>query len=202
VSPQIQDPALAERLRRKFAIVGSSTIDTIAPELVGVVLVDSLLPEREDFDAQISAQTVGDTGDIPEFGLINLAPSRHLKITQVHISVSSTGVVRLRLGQVGGTPGAGGNTLHTDMRNQLNAAAVGSPATNLNSAAGSGAIIHQTRIIANTPHVFYPRNLVLDFTGAANFRDRVHTDAALTASTLNVTFVFHFIEPEITRPPT
>jgi len=199
--PQIQDPDLTARLRRKFAIVGNESIDTLAPELVGVVLVESLIPERQDFDASIHAQVTGDTGDIPEIGLRNLSAEKLLKITQIHVSLSGIAVVSLRLGIVGGTVIPGGNTFHTDFRNPLGAAAVGENASNLNSAGGSGAGIMRSRLLGNTPLIWYPRNLVLRFAGTTiggTFFDRIHVDAALAATTLNVGYVFHFIDPELT----
>ena len=197
--PQIQDPALSERLRRKFAITGSSTIDTIAPELVGVVLVDELLPNQQRFEAVLAGQIVGDAGDIPEFGLINLSASAHLVIDGILVSHSGVGVMRLRFGQVGGTPGAGAVTQFTDFRNPLNAPAVAEPATDLNTAAGAGTRLITARLLGNTPQFWQP-NIVLDFAGAPLFADRVHVDSELVAITMNVTYFFHFIDPDIRRP--
>ena len=197
--PQIQDPELSERLRRKFSIVGSSSIDTIAPELVGVVVVDELLPNQDRFEAVLATQTVGDTGDIPESGLINLSASQHLVIDHIIVSHSGVGVMRLRFGQVGGTPGSGAVTQFTDFRNPLNAPAVGEPATNLNTAAGAGTRLITARLLGNTPQIWHP-NIVLDFAGAALFKDRVHVDSELVAITMNVTYFFHFIDPDINRP--
>lgn len=48
--PRIQDPRLSENLRRRFQIKGADWIDTLAPELVGVVLVDDMTgPELERY---------------------------------------------------------------------------------------------------------------------------------------------------------
>jgi len=198
MTPQIQDPALAERLRRKFAIVGSGGIDTIAPELVGVVVVDQVMPAVERFEGFKSTQVVGDTGDIPEIGIINESTVDLLVIDQVIISVSAVGVVRLRLGEVAGTAVVTVQSFARDQTSQVQVPASGDDATNSLGSNGTGEIVMFTRTLANVMNVWKP-NLVLDVNGAANDRDRCHCDAALTAATLNVTYLFHFTPPPLQR---
>ena len=195
--PQIQDPALAERLRRHFAIVGPSTIDTISPELVGVVVVDTLLP-RQDLQEAVGTNSItGDAADISESGLQNLDATRLLVIDQLIVDPHGVALVRVRLGDPGGTPVAGANTFHTDFRNQFNAPALMLAATDLNTAAGSGNILFQARHLANSPFIWRP-NFVLRPAGTivgGTPVDRIHWDQNIVAQTLTSTVFFHFEEP-------
>jgi len=200
VSPQIQEPELAERLRRKFGIVGGSAIDTIAPELVGVVLVDELLPRRDRMEAVGTNEITGDAADIAESGLQNLDQTRLLVIDAImvsHNTVSAT--IRVRAGDPGGTPVAGANTQTTDFRNQSIAPAVMLAAVDLNTAAGSGTILHAFRMLGNTPVTIRP-NIVLRTAGisvAAVPVDRIHVDMNVVAQALRTMFFFHFEEPSL-----
>jgi len=200
VSPQIQDPALSERLRRKFAIVGSSTIDTIAPEIVGVVVVDELLPRLDRFEAMHGLQATGDTGDIAEIVLRNTDPVNNLVIDDFWIGGTAGTTYRYRAGDAGGTEGAGA-VLHTsDLRGNLLVPALIHVATDLNSTAGAGQTYWSARILANeTWHVkpntvLAPNGTIL---GVNVVRDAVHWDVATVAVLLNISVKFHFEPPVI-----
>lgn len=132
--PQIQAPELAEALRRKFSIVGGSPIDTIAPELVGVVVVDVLLPRLLRLDGCTSARITGDTGDIPEIRLRNLDPIRQLIVDRIILTTSSANtVVRVRRGNSGGTIASTADAIAVDRRNPTEVPADEGDSTNLNS---------------------------------------------------------------------
>ena len=192
--PQIQRPDLGEALRRKFDIVGPSSIDTISPELVGVVIVDEILPRLDRAEGIGSNSITGDANDIAESGLQNLDPARLLILDKVVISGSSTTRYRLRAGPPGGTVGAGGNIDASDLRGALLVPALTLSATDLNSVAGSANIYAEVRLLANTAWEWKP-NLVLDVAGTVRGgteTDRIHVDHAQVASTLTASYFFHF----------
>ena len=202
MSPQIQDPELAERLRRKFAIVGSSSIDTIAPELVGVVVVDELLPVKERFEQSATTNITADTNDIPEIELANLDAENALVIDRFDITTNAGApIVRFRHGVLGGTRVGGPNTHNTDMRNPFVGGGGGvTSAVDLNTA-GQGTIIWQAKILANTAITVFP-NFVLDVAGALDAtvaRDVVHWDSNLPAQQLIVAVFFHMVPRGIVR---
>ena len=201
--PQIQRPDLAEALRRKFDIVGSSTIDTLAPELVGVVIVDELIPRISRQEAVASVAVTGDTGDIPEIELRNMDASRPLVIDAIILSTQSANTrLSIRFGAPGGTvSGSQGQGHVTDFRVNRSLIAPGftDVATDLNSA-GAGAVLWHSQVLPNTPIVVHP-NIVLDVAGstfgAAIPLDRIHTSSNVAASSLRTTFMYHMIEREI-----
>ena len=192
--PQIQRPDLAEVLRRKFDIVGSSSIDTLSPELVGVIIVDEIIPRLDRAEGIGSNSIVGDANDIAESGLENTDAERLLILDKITIGGSATAVYRVRIGPPGGTVGAGGNIFASDLRGQLLVPALTLSATNLNSAGGSGNIFAQVRLLANTTWEFR-LNLVLDVAGTVRggtATDRIHTDMNSVNGTLSTTYEFHF----------
>ena len=203
MSPQIQDPELAERLRRKFAIVGSSSIDTIAPELVGVVIVDEVLPALGRDEGMLSQSITGDTGDIPEVGIRNIDAVRSMVIDHIQFSSNSGGVTKLRLGDVGGTELSAAIGQVADFRRQaLLSPAHTASAQNFNTVTGAGTIIWQSTIVPNTPYDIHP-NLVIapagTIVGVNVVRDVVHMDMQLAAAILRVNWFYHFVPAEL-RP--
>ena len=200
--PQIQRPDLAEALRRKFDIVGGSSIDTISPELVGVVVVDELIPRLERMEAVASAAITGDAGDVPEIELRNMDASRPLVVDTVIISTASGNVrASIRFGAPGGTL-SGSQTQGTtmDFRRRASFVAPGfiDTAVNLNSS-GAGTILWHSEILAGTPIVIHP-NIVLDVAGSlvgAVTADRIHTSINVAAGSLRTTYMYHMIEREI-----
>ena len=201
--PQIQRPDLAEALRRKFDIVGPSSIDTIAPELVGVVVVDELIPRLQRHEAVITTVATGDTGDIPEIELRNMDPGRLLVIDEIHLSTSSANArLRVRLLAPGGTlSGSQGQGTSRDLRNPLIQPGFTDIATNLNTTAGAGTILYQAQIAVNTLYRTNP-NLVLREAGGldgAVQRDRMHVDINVAAATLIASFFFHMEERDLFR---
>lgn len=200
MSPQIQDPDLSERLRRKFQIVGSSSIDTIAPELVGVVVVDSLLPSVSRRSALMTVEiTISDAGDIPEISLVNLDPVASLVIEEFWIGGNTAGTYRFRTLGVQGTLVAGGVIAGNDLRGPLLVPAITPTAVDLNALGGGGTRLWQGRLSANvTVHVI--TNTVLAPAGTligAIPRDVVHWDNSIAASRLAVAARIHFEDPAI-----
>ena len=200
--PQIQRPDLAEALRRKFDIVGSSTIDTIAPELVGVVIVDELLPRASRTEATASTLATGDSGDVPEIELRNMDASRPLVVDAILLSTQSANVrLSIRFGAPGGTvSGSQGLGIVTDfrVRNSFVAPGFTDVATDLNSA-GAGTLMWHSEVLPGTP-ILVHTNIVLDVAGAligTVTADRIHTSSNVAASTLRTTFFYHMIEREI-----
>ena len=200
--PQIQRPDLAEALRRKFDIVGPSSIDTIAPELVGVVIVDELIPRQQRHEAAITTQATGDTGDIPEIELRNMDPGRLLVIDEIHLSANANARLRVRLVAPGGTlSGSQGQGTSRDLRNPLIQPGFTDIAVNLNSINGAGTIIAHAQIAVNTVYKIFP-NIVLREAGGldgAVVRDRMHVDTNGAASTLLATFFYHMEERDLFR---
>ena len=199
MSPQIQDPALAERLRRRFSIVGSSAIDTIAPELVGVVVVDELIPSRERREALFSVEVTGDTADIAEIALQNTDPVNSLVLDWFSIGGNASGEYRFRALTVQGTLVAGGVVHASDTRGELLVPAITPTAKNLNSTTGGGQIYWEGLIAANTTLIVYP-NFVIAPAGTllgAVLRDFVHFDMGTAASKLVVSGGFHYVSPVI-----
>ena len=199
--PQIQDPELAERLRRKFSIVGSSAIDTIAPELVGVVVVDEVLPAIGRDEGMLSQSITGDTGDIPEVGIRNIDEVRSMVIDRIQFSSNSGGVTKLRLGDVGGTELAAAIGQVADFRGQtLLSPAHAASAQNFNTVTGAGTVIWQSTIVPNTPYDIHP-NLVIapagTIVGVNVVRDVVHMDMQLAAAILRVNWFYHFVPAEL-----
>jgi len=194
--PQIQAPEIAERLRRKFSIVGQSSIDTIAPELVGVIIVDEIIPNQQQTHAAISTVLTGDTADIAEFGVRNLDETRLLVIDRVLISAAAIILARVRQGGPGGTVTAGGIPSPLDRRNPLTSAAVGLPAVDLNTTAGAGAILFQKRAGANFVADFSP-NIVLETPANAGAvaADRFHCDTNQAALQIIFSVKMHWEDP-------
>ena len=199
--PRIQAPAIAERLRRKFEIAGSSDIDTIAPELVGVIIVDDVLPQLGSNEGALSQTVTGDTGDIPEVGIRNTDPNRSCVIDRIQMVTSNAGVrCKLRLGPPGGTILAAAIGTPTDFRGQtLTSALLAHSASNFNTVTGAGTIIWDMTMLANVPHeVMVPKIVLAPFgtiVGVNVVRDSIHMDIQSAASILRVTWSFHFIEP-------
>ena len=196
--PQIQRPDLAEALRRKFDIVGESTIDTIAPEIVGVVVVDELIPRLQRHEAVVSTTATGDAGDIPEIELRNMDPGRLLVVDEVHLSSSSANArLRVRNLAPGGTlSGSQGQATSRDFRNPLVQPGFTDVATDLNTTAGAGNIMYQAQVAVNTLFKSRP-NLVLGEAGLLDGtvqRDRIHVDINVAAATLIASFFFHMEE--------
>jgi len=202
--PQIQDPDLSERLRRKFAIVGSSSIDTIAPELVGVVIVDALLPSPNQLHGFLSQAITGDAGDIPEIGIRNVDPLRPMQIDRMTVSVAvSVLETHLRLGAPGGTElGAAIGVVQDQTNSGLLVPAHAASAQDFNTVTGSGTIIWEATLLAHTPMVIEPASLVLAPQGTtvgAVVRDVIHFDLQSAAGALRVNWEFHFLEPQQRR---
>lgn len=200
--PQIQRPDLAEALRRKFDIVGPSGIDTIAPELVGVIIVDELIPRLQRHEAAISAVATGDAGDIPEIELRNMDPGRLLIIDEISLSASGNNRVRVRTLAPGGTlSGSQGQGTSRDFRNPLVQPGFTDIATDLNSINGAGTILAQANIAVNVVYRIFP-NIVLREAGGldgAIVRDRMHVDTNGAATTLIATFFYHMEERALFR---
>ncbi len=198
--PQIQAPALAEALRRKFEIVGASSIDTIAPELVGVVIVDELTPRLQRHEAAVSAVATGDAGDLPEIELRNMDPGRLLVVDEIHLAASGNVRLRVRLLAPAGTlSGSQGQGTSRDFRNPIVQPGFTDIATD--SPAGGGTILAQANIAVNNVYRVRP-NLVLREAGGldgAVQRDRMHVDTNGAATTLIATFFFHMEERELRR---
>ena len=200
MSPQIQAPGLAERLRRRFEIVGSSAIDTIAPELVGVVVVDELIPAVDRTEGRMSVNVTGDANDIPEIGLTNLDPVRSLVIEEFYISSTSTGQVSHRALGVQGTPVAGGVIQAADLRRDFLVPALSPTSSDNNTVTGGGDRYWQQRILANTG-MRVISGVVLapaGFLFGAIARDLCHWDLAVAAGQLHVAVLFHFLDPGLT----
>ena len=202
--PQIQDPELSERLRRKFSIVGSSSIDTIAPELVGVVIVDDVMPNPDRDEGMVAQDITGDTNDIPEVGIRNIDVLRSCVIDRITASTTNTGVeMHLRLGPPGGTELAAAIGQVTDFRRgSLLSAVHTASATDLNSVGGSGTRIWEATVLPNEIHNIEP-NIVLapagTIVGVNVERDVIHMDIAKTSGRLRVTWFYHFIPPPLFR---
>jgi len=198
--PQIQDPELSERLRRKFGIVGHSSIDTIAPELVGVVIVDEVLPTTGQLFGFLSQDVQGDTGDIPEAGIRNIDPVRSLQVDRIRYSTLGTGEVHLRLGAPGGTELAAAIGVVQDQRSRgLLVPAHSASATDFNTVTGSGTIIWQAQSLPNTPYEIQPDSLILAPQGTlvgAVVRDVIHLDLQAAAGRILVSWEFHFLPPQ------
>jgi len=193
--PQIQRPDLAEDLRRKFDIVGPSGIDTIAPELVGVIVVDDMRVDKQTFPSAFSINVTGDAGDIAEVSLQNRERNKLLIPDLIIMSSTAGNRFRVRTLDVGGTPSAGGNTTQIDLRNGIVAPALFFTASDLNTAAGAGTILAQAQGLANTAVVFKDLGIVLDTFGSlegAVARDIIHFDVNTVATLLLVSVFFHY----------
>ena len=199
--PQIQDPELSNRLRRKFGIVGN-VIDTLAPEIVGVVVVDDVLPQVGREEGMLAQVITGDTGDIPEAGLRNMDQTKALVIDQIQWSTPNTGtIVKLRLGSPNGTELAAAIGQVRDFRGQsLLSPAHAASAQNFNTVTGGGTIIWSMTCVANTPYDIFP-NLVLapagTIVGVNVERDVVHMEIQFAAAILRVVWFYHFVDPPL-----
>lgn len=98
--PIHQAPEIVDRLKRRFGIVGSAGIDTIAPEIVPVVLVEDLQRERSFplYRECIGGDTNGPV--VAQFSylqLLNPAGSNILvTIERFIVSATAAGAVDLR----------------------------------------------------------------------------------------------------------
>ncbi len=149
--PRIQNPELANALRLRYSLKGAAPIDTLAPEIVPITIVDSLLEATPELEIPMVGEQLvtGGGATIAEIGL-RTGDVDLLRVSHAVISASSATQVRLRTGAPAGTV--------TSIQTRLRDGRRGQGGTNLglvpvanDHAAGSGSLLGRILLPANTP---------------------------------------------------
>lgn len=148
--PRIQDAWLPQALRTRYSLKGAAPIDTLAPEIVPVTLVD-VLPQPSPFLRRIGAQTVpGAAGFLSECGL-----KTDVGLLHVHHCILSSGTTttwRLRTGGPQGTT-TSFVTQPRDLRQGVFGSTLGLVTRANDHAAGGGSVLMHLPILNNTPTI-------------------------------------------------
>lgn len=184
--PEINEPFVGRTLAERFNIKGREIAPTLAPEIVPVVVVDSLRLARSslyEFPFIGVGNFTGDAGDIAQCGIRNAAGSgRIVIIDMVQVMVLADGMVEFRTGEPNGTVVVGGTVILTDYRvSGVAGLASCERVSSVDGAGNVGSVFARGRQLANTV-VDYPIGLIMD-EGEA-----FHVELDTVAETLTANF--------------
>ena len=96
--PEIQVPEIVQKLRKRFSIKGTGSISTLAPELVGVILVEDLRDQESEWNpCTAGGNRTPVAGELSHRGLWHPAGSGKIVILdRIRVRLATTGWYQLR----------------------------------------------------------------------------------------------------------